>query len=54
MIVGSVIMVTYNSAGSIERCLSTLRAEEEWERVVIDNASRDGSLELAKASRQIL
>lgn len=50
MIVGSAILVTYNSAGSIERCLSALRAQEEWERIVIDNASRDGSLELAKAS----
>jgi N-acetylglucosaminyl-diphospho-decaprenol L-rhamnosyltransferase len=36
--------VTYNSAGSIEPCLRALRQhddQQEWERIVVDNASRD-------------
>jgi N-acetylglucosaminyl-diphospho-decaprenol L-rhamnosyltransferase len=48
--VGSVIIVTYNSAGSVERCLTAVRAQAGWERIVVDNASRDSSVEHAKAA----
>jgi GT2 family glycosyltransferase len=50
VISGSVILVTFNSAESIEPCLRALRAEREWERIVVDNASRDGSLDRARAA----
>jgi N-acetylglucosaminyl-diphospho-decaprenol L-rhamnosyltransferase len=49
MPLGTVILVTYNSAGSIEKCLAALHAQEGWERIVVDNASRDGSLDRARA-----
>jgi N-acetylglucosaminyl-diphospho-decaprenol L-rhamnosyltransferase len=49
MIVGSAILVTYNSAPSIELCLAALRSQSEWERIVVDNASTDNSVERARA-----
>ena len=49
MIAGSAILVTYNSAGSIERCLTALRSEAGWERIVVDNASTDNSVERVRA-----
>jgi GT2 family glycosyltransferase len=49
-IAGSVIIVTFNSAGSIEPCLRALRAQDDWERIVVDNASRDQSAERARAA----
>jgi GT2 family glycosyltransferase len=42
--VGSAIIVTFNSAASIEPCLRALREQDGWERIVVDNASRDDSL----------
>jgi N-acetylglucosaminyl-diphospho-decaprenol L-rhamnosyltransferase len=42
--VASVIIVTFNSAGSIEPCLRAFRRQDDrqqWERIVVDNASRD-------------
>ena len=50
MTIGSAIIVTYNSAGSIERCLRALREQNGWERIVVDNASRDQSLDRAQAA----
>ena len=50
MIVGSAIVVTYNSAGSIERCLGALREQHGWERIVIDNASRDDTIARVEAA----
>jgi len=43
----SVIIVTYNSAGCIESCLRSVRAQRdvESETLVIDNASVDGTVE---------
>jgi N-acetylglucosaminyl-diphospho-decaprenol L-rhamnosyltransferase len=48
--IGSVIIVTFNSAGSIEPCLRALREQDAWERIVVDNASRDQSLDRARAA----
>jgi len=45
----SIVIVTYNSAGVIERCLASLRAHVPGaEVIVVDNASGDGSAELAE------
>lgn len=44
MTVASIIIVTFNSAGSIQPCLRALRQQDDqqqWERIVVDNASRD-------------
>jgi GT2 family glycosyltransferase len=49
MIVGSAILVAYNSAVSIEHCLAALKAQPEWERIVIDNASSDDSIDRVRA-----
>jgi N-acetylglucosaminyl-diphospho-decaprenol L-rhamnosyltransferase len=49
-IVGSAIVVSFNSAESIEPCLRALREEVGWERIVVDNASRDQSSERARAA----
>ena len=43
----SAIVVTYNSAGSIAACLEAL-AGEECEIIVVDNASRDGTVPAVK------
>lgn len=48
--VGSVIIVTFNSAESIEPCLHALREQDGWECIVVDNASRDQSAERARAA----
>ncbi|MBL8094382.1 MAG: glycosyltransferase family 2 protein [Anaerolineales bacterium] len=47
----TVIVVNYNGAAHIERCLRALLAQSypAHEIVVIDNASTDGSLELARS-----
>lgn len=50
MTIGSAIIVTFNSAGSIEGCLRALREQDGWERIVVDNASRDQSLDRAQAA----
>ncbi len=50
MTIGAAIIVTFNSAGSIERCLRALREQDDWERIVVDNASRDQSLDRARAA----
>jgi N-acetylglucosaminyl-diphospho-decaprenol L-rhamnosyltransferase len=48
MITGSAVIVTYNSAGQIGACLAALRKEPAWQRVVIDNASDDDTVEQAR------
>ena len=48
MITGSAIIVTYNSAGQIGACLEALRNEHAWQRIVVDNASQDDTLEEAR------
>lgn len=45
---GSVVIVTFNSAQHIESCLRSL-SESGWERIVVDNASRDDSVARARA-----
>jgi N-acetylglucosaminyl-diphospho-decaprenol L-rhamnosyltransferase len=48
MIMGSVIIVTYNSAEQIGACLGALRNEGHWQRIVVDNASQDDTIEQAQ------
>lgn len=48
MVTGSVIVVTYNSAGQIGSCLEALRKEDGWQRIVVDNASRDNTVDRAQ------
>ncbi|MFQ5664694.1 MAG: glycosyltransferase family 2 protein [Terriglobia bacterium] len=45
---GSIVIVTYNSAPHIVSCLRSLR-QPGWERIVVDNGSRDESVERARA-----
>jgi GT2 family glycosyltransferase len=45
---GSIVIVTWNSSGPIEACLRSL-AECGWERIVVDNASRDDTVARARA-----
>ncbi|MFQ5778307.1 MAG: glycosyltransferase family 2 protein, partial [Terriglobia bacterium] len=44
---GSVVIVTFNSARHIELCLRSV-AVPGWERIVVDNASADDTVELAR------
>jgi N-acetylglucosaminyl-diphospho-decaprenol L-rhamnosyltransferase len=48
VITGSAIVVTYNSAGQIGPCLEALRKSDRWQRIVVDNASRDDTIERAQ------
>ena len=45
---GSIVIVTFNSAEHIESCLRSLN-EPGWERIVVDNASHDATVERARA-----
>ncbi len=42
----SVIIVTWNSAEDIEQCLATLNYGADFEVLVVDNASRDGTADI--------
>lgn len=46
--VGSIVIVTFNSARHIEACLRSVE-DPAWERIVVDNASRDDTVERARA-----
>jgi N-acetylglucosaminyl-diphospho-decaprenol L-rhamnosyltransferase len=46
--VGSVLIVTHNSADSIAACLNSLTSCPNWEIIVIDNASQDQTVELVR------
>lgn len=47
----SVVVVTYDSAGCIAECLRSVRRElPDAELVVVDNASRDGTVDLVAAA----
>jgi len=48
MPVGSLIIVTFNSAEHIASCLASV-SDPAWERIVVDNASRDATLDRARA-----
>lgn len=45
---GSIVIVTFNSAEHIQACLRSLH-EPGWERIVVDNGSRDATVELARS-----
>ncbi len=47
MTTGSVVVITHNSGGCIAGCLQALGAAPNWEILLIDNASRDNTLEQA-------
>jgi GT2 family glycosyltransferase len=47
---GSVIVITWNSAPHIASCLRALRPYRDWERIIIDNGSRDNTLECVRAT----
>jgi GT2 family glycosyltransferase len=44
---GSIIIVTFNSAEHIAPCLASVN-DPAWERIVVDNASRDATLARAR------
>ncbi len=44
---GSVVVVAHNSGGCVESCLGALCAENDWEILLIDNASVDDTRERA-------
>jgi GT2 family glycosyltransferase len=46
----AVVVVTYNSAATIEACLRSIQAEGPAEIIVVDNASRDDTVSLLAAS----
>jgi len=48
MPVGSVIVVTHNSANCIEACLSSLLPAKTWRIVLVDNASTDKTVYKAR------
>src|SRR3990172_9168390 len=45
---GSIIIVTFNPAEPLEACLRSV-SDPDWERIVVDNASRDDTLARARA-----
>ncbi len=47
---GSVIVVTWNSAPHVASCLRALRHHRNWERIIIDNASRDNTVECVRSA----
>jgi GT2 family glycosyltransferase len=44
-----VVVVSYNSAGSLTRCLEPITGRTDTRVVVVDNASSDGSADVARA-----
>jgi len=48
MLAGSIIIVSYNSEPCIEACLEALVRAQDWEVIVVDNASQDGTVEKAR------
>jgi len=50
----SVIVVNFNGAGTIQRCIESLRSQDvAFERVVVDNGSTDGSLEWLRGQPEV-
>ena len=45
-----VVVVSYNSAGSLPRCLEPIAGRSDTRVVVVDNASTDASLDVARAA----
>ena len=49
----AVVVVSYQSAATLDECLQRLRAAQEVAQIrVVDNASRDGSLHILTGRRQ--
>jgi N-acetylglucosaminyl-diphospho-decaprenol L-rhamnosyltransferase len=49
-VIGTIVVVTYNSADCIGDCLQSLTgAQRSWDIVVVDNASRDDTREIISA-----
>lgn len=48
MLTGSVVIVTYNSAECIGPCLQALAQFTDWKIVVVDNASSDATVQVAR------
>src|SRR5512146_1285847 len=48
MLVGSVVIVTYNSAQCVQTCMRALGSAAGWETVLVDNASSDGTVEIVR------
>ena|SRR5437016_6672354 len=51
MPVGSVIIVSHNSAAYIEGCLRALASFEDWKIILVDNSSNDDTVERAQGVR---
>lgn len=48
--IGTIVVVTYNSADCIGECIESLSsARARWDVVVVDNASRDETLEIIRS-----
>ncbi len=50
----SIIIVTWNSAADIDACLDSINFEQEFELLVVDNASSDETLQKLKARHHLL
>ncbi len=48
MPVGTVIIISHNSAGHVESCLRSVGNQPDWDVVVVDNASRDETVDIAR------
>lgn len=46
----SIIVISWNSIGFLEECLSSVREQtyQDWELIVVDNGSEDGSADLVR------
>ena len=49
MVQGTVVIVTHNSADCIDRCLQALTPFTQWKVVVVDNDSKDGSVDVVRS-----
>src|SRR5437879_12011883 len=55
MAVGTVLVVTHNSASHIPACLQALVPFTQWKVVVVDNHSTDDTIQVSRtSSREVL
>ena len=52
----SIIIPTYNRQNEIIRCLNSIKKQDfkDYEIIVVDNGSKDGSIELLEKERNII